>query len=66
MSLLIDLVKEMKGKPTDKVSVGLYNNRTSICNACPNRLATGNCKLCFCFTNDKAKYVGENCPIKKW
>lgn len=66
MSLLIDIVKQFKGKPTDKVDGSTYNSRISACDSCPNKLVTGNCKLCGCFVKDKAKYVGENCPIKNW
>jgi len=66
MSLLIDLTKSVRGKSIDKVTVVLHNKRTSICNQCPNLLMTGNCKLCGCFVNDKAKYIDEKCPINKW
>lgn len=66
MSLLIDIVKNFKGKPTDKVSVETHKKRVEICNACPNLTLTRNCKVCGCFVNDKAKYIGESCPIKKW
>jgi len=66
MSLLIDIVKKVKGKPTDKVSVDKYNARVSKCYSCPSLLMTGNCGICGCFIKDKAKYEGESCPDKKW
>ena len=66
MSLFIDLVKQFKDKPTDKVSVDLYNKRISICNSCPKKLITGNCSVCGCFVRDKAKYSDESCPLNKW
>ena len=66
MSLLIDLVKKAKGKPTDKVTSSLHERRVAICGACPKLLPTGNCSVCGCFVKDKAKYVGEKCPIGKW
>ena len=66
MSLLIDLVKQAKGKSTDKVTQSLYDKRIAICRICPKKMITGNCSVCGCFVKDKAKYVGESCPIKKW
>ena len=42
MSLLIDLVKQVKGKPTDKVTQSLYDKRTKICSLCPKKMITGN------------------------
>ncbi len=66
MSLLIDLVKQVKGKPTDKVTQSLYDKRTAICSLCPKKMITGNCSVCGCFVSDKAKYVGESCPLGKW
>ena len=66
MSLLIDIVKNVKGKSTDKVSVDLHSTRVSICNKCPKLLITGNCSVCGCFVKDKAKYKNEKCPLKKW
>lgn len=66
MSLLIDLVKKVKGKPTDKVTVALYERRVATCKRCPKLLPTGNCSVCGCFVKDKAKYVGESCPLGKW
>jgi hypothetical protein len=66
MSLLIDLVKKAKGKPTDKVSDALYRRRILTCQLCPKLMITGNCSVCGCFVKDKAKYVGESCPLGKW
>jgi hypothetical protein len=66
MSLLIDLVKQVKGKPTDKVTVSLYEKRIAICSLCPKKMVTGNCSVCGCFVKDKAKYKGESCPLGKW
>ena len=66
MSLLIDLVKKAKGKPTDKVTIALYERRIATCKGCPKLLPTGNCSVCGCFVKDKAKYVWESCPLKKW
>jgi hypothetical protein len=66
MSLLIDMVKNIKGKPTDKVSVDTHKARVSKCYSCPSLLITGNCSICGCFVKDKAKYVGESCPDGKW
>ena len=48
MSALIDLVKLSKGKPTDKVSLDLYNKRKAICHSCPFRKRiTGSCGTLF-------------------
>ena len=66
MSLLFDLVKNVQGKPTDKVSLEVYDVRKSICNSCPKRMITGNCSVCGCFTNDKTKYSDEECPLGNW
>jgi hypothetical protein len=66
MSLLIDLTKSVRGKSIEKVSIDLHKKRVEICNSCENKMITGNCSLCGCFTNDKAKYVNEECPINKW
>jgi hypothetical protein len=66
MSLLIDLTKSVRGKSIEKVTVGLHKKRVAICNSCPEKMQTGNCSICGCFVNDKAKYTDEECPIKKW
>ncbi len=66
MSLIIDTVKKIKGKSTDKVTVETHKARLSKCYSCPSLLITGNCSTCGCFVKDKAKYIDESCPEKKW
>lgn len=41
------------------------NRRKSICAACPE-YENGKCKKCGCFTNLKASWQSEKCPINKW
>lgn len=41
-------------------------HRMDLCNSCPNKLITGNCKLCGCFVSAKTSYRQEACPDGKW
>lgn len=41
------------------------NRRKSICSTCPEH-ENGRCKKCGCFTNLKASWESEKCPLGKW
>jgi len=66
MSLLIDIVKNAKGKSIEKANIELKSKRLDVCKKCEHMLITGNCGICGCFVKDKVKYKDEKCPIKKW
>lgn len=67
MSAFFDLFQAARGKSTQKVDDHLRMKRLQACNGCPSLLrATGNCKICGCFVNEKTKYAAESCPLKKW
>ena len=78
MSLLIDVVKTVKGKDISKASPELQEKRKSICADC-ELYKDGKCGSlkgtlenrkeelgCGCPIEDKVKYVDEHCPRKKW
>jgi len=66
MSLLIDLVKNAQGKPTDKVDAQTKKMRINLCDGCEHLKWGLNCGECGCFVSDKTNYAGESCPIGKW
>lgn len=66
MSLLFDIVKQVKGKSIEKTDIDTYKLRIATCKGCPELFPTGNCKICGCFVKDKAQYKEEKCPKNKW
>lgn len=80
MSLLIDLVKTLKGKSREKVSPMIYNARVNICTSCPlynnfsgscgtllsPKKVDGKLFTCGCIIRDKAQYADDACPQDKW
>jgi hypothetical protein len=40
--------------------------RLDICNNCPSKLSTGNCRECGCFLVAKSAFRQEKCPLGKW
>ena len=45
----------------------LVRYRRKICKVCPYLLkATGNCKKCGCFYENKTEYLNEYCDMGKW
>lgn len=58
MSLLFDVIKKAQGKSIEKESNDLYNQRVSICNACPfQNVTTRSCGTLF--VGGEVEYNGE-------
>jgi hypothetical protein len=52
---------------TEYVVDEVFNERYSICKACPKFIkTTSQCKECGCFMAVKAKIENAACPIQKW
>ena len=66
MSWIIDLLKGVRGKSTDKVDELIRQKRLNNCNDCTQLMRTGQCSLCGCFVLDKTRYKDEKCPDNKW
>jgi hypothetical protein len=51
------------------VSEEVSTERTSICNACPEKVSTlgiDRCQVCNCLIKLKTKLTHTKCPIDKW
>lgn len=63
----IQEVSLSEDKKTLLVSDEIYNNRIEICKTCEKYDKIQNrCKECGCFLSGKARFVFEECPLKKW
>jgi hypothetical protein len=52
---------------TEWVDESLFNQRYSICKACPELIKlTKQCKKCGCFMAVKSKMKAASCPLGKW
>jgi hypothetical protein len=58
---------DMINPETEWVDEGLFNERFSICKACPELIKlTKQCKKCGCFMAVKSKMKLASCPLGKW
>lgn len=71
---IIKTNKESAVNPTDIINPNtewvddsLFNERYSICKACPELIKlTKQCKKCGCFMTIKSKMKLASCPLGKW
>jgi len=51
---------------TPMVDLSLKAERLSICESCPEYMATNQCKKCGCFMPIKTGLLHATCPLQKW